>query len=108
MTDNHPLRTALEAAFTEAMETWGESDGRHALPQAVQLRLRISRGESAVRAHPENTKFQRGLVRLYNRYVDMVHDKDDQARCERWEAAYARFVAANEAYLAAVKRGETT
>ena len=98
MTTLQTLREAAEAALREADKAWGDSDGRHALPKAVQLRLRLVRGERVVRAHPRNIRYRRELGKLYDQYNDMVRDEDDQARSARWEEAYGRFETALREY----------
>ena len=101
--DIEEKRATAEAALREADAAWGDSYGRHALPKAAQLRLRIVRGESVVRAHPRNMRYRRELGKLYDQYNDMGRDEDDQARCARWEEAYARFQAALREYNEAAK-----
>lgn len=107
----HPFRAAVEAAYREADEAWGESDGRHALPQAVQLQNRIRIAEAMIndfrQRKPDEgvpVSWLNGKLALKHRYSDMLRDKDDQARCERWQAAFAAFETALAAYSEEVKR----
>jgi hypothetical protein len=86
------LRRYHDAAEEEAA-AWGPqgTDGRHALPQAVQLGARL---DVALAGDQRDPEVRRAVAVLRKHLARAQADPEDRRRCERWQAAYDRYLGA--------------